>query len=213
MVLLNGGSGHAPIDWWRYSVHLLGSYGSSVFWGLTPLQNKRNSTLRRGRGRGFTLTAAWYRTIRLSLWFVALIIALFPAILEGIHATVFDNTLLRDVLFIVIPTSALGLSTVLDYLCMNFRVISGTSLALSILAIIFNMLGLTSGLVGFLVVPKDDVAATNAELWTFSILIFLALLMSFVTETLVSTDNHRCHALRREPPLEPVSQTPRISEE
>ena len=159
------------------------------------------------------MSAAWYRTIRLSLWCVALIIALLPALLESIHATTFDHTLLRDVLFIVVPTSALGLSSVLDYLCMNFRVINGTSLALSILSIIFNTLGLTSGLVGFLVVTKDNVAATNAELWTFSILIFLALLMSFVTETLVSTDNHRCHALKREALLEPLTKTPRFSED
>lgn len=145
------------------------------------------------------MSSGWYRTIRLALWFVAFLVAASPAFLELMTSDSITNTLLRDFVFVIIPAAALGLSTVLDYLCMNFRVVSGTALALSILAIIFNMLALSSGLVGFLVVPKNDLLATNRELWPFGILVVAALLMSLVTEFFVSTDNHRCHAARGQP--------------
>lgn len=150
------------------------------------------------------MTANWYRIIRLVLWFVAVGIALFPAMLEWLDETAIDELLLRDVIFVVIPASALGLSTVLDYLCMNYIVVGGTKFALSVLAIIFNICGMFTGLVGFLEIPNDDALVTSRQLVTFSVLILLALLISLITEFLVSADNHRCHAIRRDHGLEPT---------
>jgi hypothetical protein len=143
------------------------------------------------------LSAGWYRIIRLTLWAAAVTIALLPGILKAMDATRFDVPLLKDFIFVVIPASALGLSTVLDYLCMNYQYLSGTSFALSVLSILFNIFGMMSGLIGFLVLPSGDVSVTSRQLWTFSILIFLALLISVITEFLVSADNHRCHSIRR----------------
>jgi hypothetical protein len=147
---------------------------------------------------GFRVTANWYRVIRLTLWAIAVVIALFPAILESFAATALDESLLREVIFVVIPASALGLSTVLDYLCMNYQELNGTKFALSVISILLNMCGMFSGLVGFLVLPHDAVAVTQRQLVTFSILILLALLISLITEYLVSADNHRCHSIQRE---------------
>jgi len=116
------------------------------------------------------LTAGWYRTIRLSLWLAAVVIALLPAIFKAMDSAVLDVQLLRDFIFVVIPASALGLSGVLDYLCMNYQVLSGSKFALSILSIIFNIFGMMSGLVGFLVLPSGNLPATQRQLWTFSVL-------------------------------------------
>jgi uncharacterized membrane protein YozB (DUF420 family) len=118
--------------------------------------------------------------------------------LELIQGEVFNNTLFRDILFVIIPAAALGLSAVLDYLCINYKDLNGTSFALSMLSIIFNTLALGSGLVAFIVIPKDNVPVASAKLLTFSVIICYALLMSIITEFFVSTDNHRCYvALRR----------------
>lgn len=139
------------------------------------------------------VSAFWYRIIRLALWLIAVIVAIFPALLESLRATALDHTLAREFMFVVIPASALALSTVLDYLCMHYRIINGTSFALSMLAIILNVFAMASGLVGFLVIAKDQLTVSKSELWTFSTLILLALLVSLATEMLVSTGNHRCH--------------------
>jgi hypothetical protein len=144
------------------------------------------------------LTAGWYRTIRLVLWAIAVIVAAVPAMLEYLEGAIFNNTLFRDFLFIIIPAAALGLSTVLDYLCMNYQVLNGTKFALAVLSIIFNTLALASGLVAFLEIPKDTLMVTHPKFWTFSILICYALSISIITEFLVSADNHRCHARLRE---------------
>jgi hypothetical protein len=120
--------------------------------------------------RNLALTAGWYRTIRLSLWLAAVVIALLPAIFKAMDSAVLDVQLLRDFIFVVIPASALGLSGVLDYLCMNYQVLSGSKFALSILSIIFNIFGMMSGLVGFLVLPSGNLPATQRQLWTFSVL-------------------------------------------
>jgi hypothetical protein len=154
------------------------------------------------------LTAGWYRTIRLVLWCIAVLVAGVPAILEYLDGAIFNNTLFRDFLFVIVPASALGLSTVLDYLCMNYQILNGTKFALSILSVIFNTLALASGLVAFLEIPKDTLLVVHSKLWTFSVLICYALLVSILTEYLVSTDNHRCHARLRELPLEPNPETP-----
>jgi len=98
--------------------------------------------------RNLALTAGWYRTIRLSLWLAAVVIALLPAIFKAMDSAVLDVQLLRDFIFVVIPASALGLSGVLDYLCMNYQVLSGSKFALSILSIIFNIFGMMSGACG-----------------------------------------------------------------
>jgi hypothetical protein len=138
--------------------------------------------------------ARWYLVIRLTLWFVALIVALFPAFLEALSlVSLNNNSFLRDTMFAIVPAAALALSAILDYICLDFRKISGTALALSVLGIIFNVLALTSGIVGFLVLPKNDLPVTAAGLWTFSILIFSALMMSLLTEIFVSRDHYRLH--------------------
>lgn len=140
------------------------------------------------------MSAAYYLMVRLSLWFVALIAALLPAIIESLGVlSLNNNVLFRDALFVTVPAAALGLSTVLDYLCMGYLRISGTALALSALSIVFNTLSLASGIIGFLVIPHDGKPLTLPALWTFSVLIFLALFVSLVTEIYVSKDHHRCH--------------------
>jgi hypothetical protein len=154
------------------------------------------------------LTAGWYRAIRLILWAFAVGIASFPAIIGAFDTVAFTESLLRDIIFIVIPASALGLSSVVDYLCMNYQVLGGTQFALAMGAILFNILGMFSGLVGFLEIPNSFHVVTTRELVTFSVLICLSILISIITEYLVSADNHRCHtqhreAQNREPHLEP----------
>jgi hypothetical protein len=140
------------------------------------------------------LAVGWYRTIRLVLWVMAMLVAAVPALLEWLEGAAFNNTLFRDVLFVIIPAAALGLSTVLDYLCMRYQMLNGTKFALSVLAIIFSMLALASGLVAFLEIPKDTLAVTVSKFWLFSVLIGYALFVSLLTELLVSADNHQSHA-------------------
>jgi hypothetical protein len=115
----------------------------------------------------------------------------------GFKATELDESLLRDFIFVVIPASSLGLSAVLDYLCMNYKELSGTKFAISVLSILFNIFGMFSGLIGFLVIPNDNIPVTIRQLVTFAILILAAILISLVTEFLVSADHHRCHGALR----------------
>jgi hypothetical protein len=83
----------------------------SIKGGTLPLVREESS-----------LAIGWYRTIRLVLWAMAMIAASVPAILEWLEGASFNNTLFRDILFVIIPAAALGLSTVLDYLCMNYHI-------------------------------------------------------------------------------------------
>ena len=140
------------------------------------------------------MPARWYLTVRLALWFVALFVAILPAFFHALAVPSFNNSqLFRDALFVTVPAAALGLSTVLDYLCMGFRLISGTAMALAVLGIVFNTLVLLSGVIGFLILPKSEVPLSATSVWTFSVLIVLALMFSLLTEIFVSKDHHRCH--------------------
>ena len=90
----------------------------------------------------------YYIAIRVLLWLVAVIVALFPTLMSAPESFSFNivgslgalNTagLFRDLFFIIIPAAALALSTLIDYLCMCRMKMSGAAFALSIIALIVN---------------------------------------------------------------------------
>jgi hypothetical protein len=129
---------------------------------------------------------------------VALAAASIPAILESINAPALNHDIfIRNLLFVIVPAAALGLSTVLDYLCLGYNLISGTALAAAVLGIVANTLALASGIIGFLIIPHNNAPLTATALWIFSIQICLALFFSLLTEIYVSKDHHRCHVSAR----------------
>ena len=140
-----------------------------------------------------------YLIVRLALWLSAVMVSVLPVILSDqvdLGLTIFGNfeiinnaKLFREFYFVVVPVAVLSLSTILDYLCRGFKRLSGTVFALTILALVFNIFTLGSGLVGFMKIPRDSVMTLN-QLRPFSFLILYALIVSVGTEIGIAF-NHR----------------------
>ena len=135
------------------------------------------------------LTHGQYLIIRLALWAIAVFIALLPTIMTiDDFAALRDAVAFRNLLFVVVPVSALGLAATFDYLCVGFPNLSASAFFNSIGSILLNGIGLTTGLAGFVNIHKGPLS--NGQLWTYSILICLAIITSLTTETAISL-NHR----------------------
>lgn len=143
-----------------------------------------------------------YGLIRFGLWAFAVFIALLPTLQSvGGHALLRGNFLsaandgaqFRDLLFVIVPASALSLATTIDFICARRN--SGVSL-LAIIALIVNLLILVLGFVGFLIIPEDSVldADTFAVYW-FGII--FGLVLSLTTELWVSGASERHRELDR----------------
>jgi hypothetical protein len=144
-----------------------------------------------------------YLTVRLILWISGVFIAFLPTLLASPElslnpvesARIINRAgLFHDLFFIVVPAAVLGLSMSFDFLCINLTRLSATSGSWSILALLANIFGLASGLVGFLLIPPEKVIVGN-PLTTYSWLIVLGLFFSFITEIGISW----MHEQEREP--------------
>lgn len=135
------------------------------------------------------LTGRQYLTIRLALWGIAVFIAMLPALM-GIDSwhELWDADAYRDVLFVVVPVSALALSTTFDYLCVGYPDLSASAFFNSIGGIILNGIGLTTGLTGFVSIKEGTM--TLFAFWTYSALICFAVFVSLATEVIVSRNHH-----------------------
>jgi hypothetical protein len=123
------------------------------------------------------------------LWFIAVFIALLPTLLGKINSESFrDAEVFRDLLFVTVPVSALGLAATFDYLCVGFPNLSAGAFFNSIGSIFLNGGGLTTGLAGFLNIRQG--VMSNGQLWTYSILICAAVLVSLTTEISISLNHH-----------------------
>ncbi len=141
------------------------------------------------------MSKGWYLLIRLILWVVVVGLALLPTLRAiddhswNLFKSANDARLFRDLFFAVVPVTALALSTLLDFLCTRYAKLSGTAFALSIIALIFNVAGLATGLVGFVTIAADAILGP-VPLWTYSALICMAVVCSLATEIGVSY-NHK----------------------
>jgi len=141
------------------------------------------------RGDNVALSRRQYLIIRLALWAIAVFIALLPTIM-----TVDDLGMLRDagafrnLLFVTVPVSALGLAATFDYLCTGYPSLGASAFFNSIGSLILNGVGLTTGLAGFVNIRQGPLS--KGQLWTYSILICVAVITSLVTEIAISL-NHR----------------------
>lgn len=135
------------------------------------------------------LTKKQYLAIRLALWFIAVVIAAIPSMkgTDSFHELL-EGESFRDLLFIVVPVSALGLSSTFDYLFTAFPDLTGNEFFNSFWAILINGGGIITGLVGFISI--QDGPLTPGQLWTYSALTAFAIFAGFVTEV-IATMNHR----------------------
>ena len=135
------------------------------------------------------LSARQYLAIRLLLWAIAVFIAMLPSIMGNDSFSDFMQAdSFRELLFVVVPVSALALSTTFDYLCIGFPKLSARAFFFSLGSILLNGIGLTTGLAGFLNVRSG--VLSHSQLWTYSVLICVAVASSLLTEVLVSLNNH-----------------------
>jgi hypothetical protein len=96
-----------------------------------------------------------YLVIRLALWLISVIIALLPALYEfrgWQEMSLGEN--FSDLLFVVVPVSALALSTTIDYLCVGFPDLSTNEFFNSLCSLLLNSIGLISALTGFVSIEK-----------------------------------------------------------
>lgn len=137
------------------------------------------------------LTRKQYLTIRLALWAIAVFIALLPAIMlvsdKGL-SILRQADFFRNLVFVVVPVSALGLASTFDYMCIGFPTMSAGAFFNSLGAILLNGIGLTTGLAGFLNI-REGLLSLN-QLWTYSILICVAVVASLVTESAIALNHH-----------------------
>jgi hypothetical protein len=141
-----------------------------------------------GDGMG-KLAKKQYLVIRLALWVIAVFIALIPVIKSiDCISDLLQGDSFRDLLFVVVPVSALALSTTIDYLCVGFPNLTATQFFNCVCSTILNVIGLVTGLSGFLSI--HDGPMTKLALVTYSALIAVSVISSLVTEVVVSLHHH-----------------------
>lgn len=150
-----------------------------------------------------SLSRRQYLVIRLALWAIAVFIALLPFVMGRKHESWHNAEEFRDLLFVVVPVSALGLAATFDYLCVGFPdYLTARSFFNSIGSIFLNGIGLTTGLAGFLNI-RDGVLS-GGQFWTYSTLICAAIVTSLVTEVVVSLNHHGFNNRNGMPPAPPI---------
>ena len=142
---------------------------------------------------------ALYGFIRLLLWSAGVGIALFPTLqttrlipswhLLGTMESVNAAGHFRDLFFVIVPASAVSLSTTLDFLCVRLR--GEINALLAVIALILNIIILLSGFVGFLLIPPGT-GYLSADVFSISSwLILVGLIISLVTELWISVSAER----------------------
>jgi hypothetical protein len=147
-----------------------------------------------------------YVFARLLLWFIAVIIALFPTVMSSKQEFVFDfygelirineDGLFRDLFFALVPTSAIAISTLLDYMIMCHKKISGSVQTLSVIGLIVNVAALASGLSGFLNIERDEVLADH-KFHLFTWILCLSIGVSLISELTVSCGHGSVHLVEK----------------
>lgn len=142
-----------------------------------------------------------YCFLRLLLWTAGVAIALFPTLqiaphlsswgISSVFAAVNSDGHFRDLFFVIVPASAVSLSTTLDYLCGSLSHGSEVTGLLVIVVLVINVLVLLSGFVGFLLIPVGHTALDPDALSSYSGLITVGLVLSLITELWVSGAGER----------------------
>jgi hypothetical protein len=144
------------------------------------------------------MALALYSVIRMLLWGAGVIIALFPT-LQAIHLIPswhFGGVMevinraghFRDLFFVIVPASAVSLSTTVDFLCSKPRgEITGL---MAVIALVLNVVVLLSGFVGFLLIPPTAGPLSPDEFSAYSSMISIGLILSLVTELWTSGAAH-----------------------
>ena len=141
-----------------------------------------------------------YCFLRLLLWSSGVAIALFPTLqvashvqFNSIFASLNADGHLRDLFFVIVPASAVSLSTTFDYLCgiLARRDSSDTTGLVVVVVLVINVLVLVSGLIGFLLIPVGPTVLSPDLLWSCSFAITMGLALSLVTELWVSGAGER----------------------
>jgi len=135
-----------------------------------------------------------YGLIRLLLWGAGVGIALFPT-LQAVHflpSWHFAGTMdyvnaqgrFRDLFFVIVPASAVSLSTTVDYLCARPR--NEINALLAVISLILNVVILLSGFVGFALIPEKHVPLAADIYILCSWIIICGLVVSLTTELWIS---------------------------
>jgi hypothetical protein len=130
-----------------------------------------------------------YLVIRLALWLISVIIALLPALYEfqgWQEMSLGEN--FSDLLFVVVPVSALALSTTIDYLCVGFPDLSTNEFFNSLCSLLLNSIGLISALTGFVSIENGPMTAR--QIYIYSALIGISVVAGLVTECVVTWNHH-----------------------
>lgn len=136
-----------------------------------------------------------YLLIRLVLWCAGLFVSLFPTILEikapSLWPSVFawqanSKGLFRDLMFVIVPTVSLSLSTIIDFMINHFAKSKEFFQQGAILGLILNIIALCSGFVGFLRLPGTHKPIAVDQFVVFYWTIIFAVSISLVTEVMMA---------------------------
>src|SRR5271169_893113 len=109
----------------------------------------------------------WYLIIRIVLWLVGVGISLFPTLhtvgIDGLSLQPFQSAVaingtgqFRDLVFVIVIVSVLGISVILDFLFVKFSEVNQAIKAVVIFLMIGNILALGSGLTCFIGLPHNS---------------------------------------------------------
>lgn len=146
-----------------------------------------------------------YGILRLLLFSAAVALALFPTIRmahdfpswwpQGVAEAVNASGHFRDLFFVIAPASAVALATTLDFLCAAHT--SDSTRLSVVIALVVNMLVLTSGFIGFMAIPPKDVSLPPNEFWFYCWVIWIGLAVTIVTELWISCAAERMRSKSR----------------
>lgn len=142
-----------------------------------------------------------YLVVRLLLWIAGVFIALFPTLhaagTDAIFPSPFetaqainDHELFRDLIFVVVVVSVLGISAIIDFMHVKYSKANQILRTFIIIVLIGNIITLGSGLVAFMNLPPHGKIVNLQWLWIEYMLIWFAVIIGLATEVVTACANH-----------------------
>jgi hypothetical protein len=152
-----------------------------------------------------------YILLRIALWWIGIAAAAFPPLFSigfvdlnpWVVARVANaHHLFRDLFYLIVIAAVLAISNLLNFVASKYKESHTFLCALSVFGLLFFMIALAIGLVGFTDVPTDGTVASPAlGKWTWAIVLtlFVSLVVEIGMAAIDQSDQQQRQGYRRWP--------------
>lgn len=130
-----------------------------------------------------------YFICRMGMWCLALLVASVPTIKHALHHDDFnEGEILRDLLFVMVPVSALALASAFDFLITAFPNLKTRNFFYSCLSSLLHLVDLVAGVSGFASIEPGHIG--HWMVFGTYILVAATVTTGFVNEWMVTINHH-----------------------